>query len=178
MHATCRWGIGFVGLLCVLFLGGCNHDAQKWWSASVSISYNLLDGKEREHEIVQGDNSLETIGITDDECPIVTAEFGKLLPRWYLEVYLNPKAVLKGSLFRSQMTNDVWTQTSFTDWKGWTWERTWKVVYGEAPQKEEWWWEGTYRTDGETIYFDATNKNGSPCTWMLTTPAPKKSREK
>lgn len=198
MHVVCR-SIFSLGI-CTLFIGGCaqsrsssgvdagqsqaekseedERPRQKRWSASLHVSYNLLDGKEREHEIVQGENSLDVIGITEDEWPIVEARFGKILSRFSLEVYLNPKATLKGVLFRSKLSNDVWTQTLFTNWKGWErWEKSWKLVSGEAPDKEEWWWKGTYRTDGETLYFDSTNENGSHCTWMLMTKAPRKSRK-
>lgn len=151
--------------------------AKKQWSASLGVSYNLLNGKEREHEIVQGNNYLDVLGITEDECPIVAAHFGTFNLTFTLEVYLNPKATLKGYLFRNLVEDTVGTPKVFTNLKGWKSEQTWKVVSGEAPSKEERLWNGVYRTDGEHIYFDATNKNGSLCTWMLVTKAPRKSRK-
>lgn len=186
MHLVCRFGIALVGC-CVLLLGGCSHDgpaseekkeqphlAQKRWSASLHLSYSG-SGSARQYEIEQGENLLFTLGITEDDLPIVEASFGGAIQtphEFYLDVYLNRTAILKGVLSRGTLREEQWNQTSFI-----VLGETWKMVSGEKPQQKEWLWDGIYRTDGETIYFDATNKKGSHCTWILVTPAPRKSRE-
>lgn len=119
--------------------------------------------------IEQGHEVLRLLGITSNDEPIVLAEYGRM-PWFSLTVYLNRKSSLHGHLIRETRKDIVWDQESFENWT-----EKWKLVSGQKPAQKEFHWSGNYRTDGETIYFDGTNSDGSSCTWMLVTLAPRKS---
>lgn len=158
-----------VVLLCAVIVG-CSKTGKVVLERSVAV-HLMSNG----HIVIeQGHEVLQILGITDDDEPIVFAEYGRM-PWFSLTVYLNRKSSLHGHLIREASVGGegiVWDQESFENWT-----EKWKLVYGQKPAQEEFHWNGTYRTDGETIFFVGTNRDGSSCTWMLVTPAPRKSQD-
>lgn len=144
----------------------CSTDTQCRCQISVSVP---LHGKEETYTIDQGNNIISVLGITEAKRPIIAAEYSTL-HIFLLEIYINRKTTIRGSLLRGTFRNEPWDQEKFHGY----FERDWKLVSGNKPKQEEHDWSGIYRTDGETIYFDALEKGVVTSTWMMTTKAPQK----
>lgn len=138
------------------------------WRCQISVSVPL-HGKEETYTIEQERNILSVLGITEAKRPIIVAEYGDL-HLFLLEVYINRKTTIRGSLLRDTFRDEPWDQEKFHG----HFEQDWKLVGGNKPKQEEFYWSGIYRTDGETIYFDALEKGVVMSTWMMTTKAPRK----